>query len=199
MIPELPKEEWGYKRFGMTMDLNLDHISNLRKRFEDVRGETYSSLDNTDGYLKTLSELVVNENDFHSTDNDVIFKTAAYFLGAQEDVSKLEFIAYLGYYKAVLWAYENGITSGKDATHFQPEETVTRSQFVTFLWRAEGQPEPTVSNPFVDVPNDKFYTKAVLWAYENGITAGKDATHFQPDNGCQRCQVVTFLYRAYVE
>lgn len=101
------------------------------------------------------------------------------------------------YYKAIMWAYENGITAGKDATHFQPSATVTRIQFVTLLWREAGEPEPTIDNPFVDIPNGHFYTTSVLWAYENGITAGKDATHFQPETGCTRGQVVTFMYRAY--
>lgn len=103
------------------------------------------------------------------------------------------------YYKAVLWAYENGITTGKDETHFQPEATVTRIQFVTFLWRDAGEPEPTVENPFVDIPTGHYYTTAVLWAYENGITTGKDGTHFRPETGCTRGQVVTFMYRAYVQ
>ena len=106
------------------------------------------------------------------------------------DVSKDSY-----YYKAVLWAAEKGITSGKDATHFQPDATVTRAQFVTFLWRSEGKPAPKGDNPFVDVANGQYYTDAVVWAYENGITSGKDATHFQPDANCIRAQVVTFLYR----
>lgn len=101
------------------------------------------------------------------------------------------------FYKAVLWAAENGITAGKDAAHFQPSVTVTRNQFVTFLWRAEGQPAPTIKNPFTDVPSGQYYTDAVLWAFESGITAGKDAAHFQPTAGCTRGQVVSFLYRAY--
>ena len=102
------------------------------------------------------------------------------------------------YYKAVLWAYENGITNGSDKTHFAPSNTVTRKEFLTFLWRADGEPQPTTTeNPFVDVPNNRYYTKAVLWAYENGITNGKDATHFQPDNKCIRAQVVSFLYRYF--
>ena len=42
-----------------------------------------------------------------------------------------------------------------------------------------------------------YYYNAVLWAYENGITAGKDETHFAPKANCTRAQVVTFLYRAY--
>lgn len=102
------------------------------------------------------------------------------------------------YYKAVLWAYENNITSGKDTTHFQPDDTVTRKEFVTFLWRSAGKPEPKMTeNPFVDVPDGKYYTKAVLWAYENNITKGKDDTHFQPDSQCIRAQVVSFLYRFF--
>ncbi|MCI5512276.1 MAG: S-layer homology domain-containing protein [Eubacterium sp.] len=102
------------------------------------------------------------------------------------------------YYKSVLWAYENGVTSGIDDIHFGPSHTVTRKEFVTFLWRSEGEPQPkTTENPFVDVPDGTYYTKAVLWAYENGITSGKDDTHFQPDAECVRAQVVSFLYRFF--
>lgn len=102
------------------------------------------------------------------------------------------------YYKAVLWASENGITVGKDDTHFAPGATVTRAQFVAFLHRNEGEPKPeTTENPFVDVNESDYYYNAVLWAYENGITVGKDATHFMPKSSCTRAQVVTFLHRAY--
>ena len=50
-------------------------------------------------------------------------------------------------------------------------------------------------NPFVDVPSDAWYSKAVQWAYDNGITAGTDATHFSPDMQCTRAQVVQMLYK----
>ncbi|MGN0267255.1 MAG: S-layer homology domain-containing protein, partial [Lachnospiraceae bacterium] len=104
------------------------------------------------------------------------------------------------YHDAVLWAYENGITVGIDSTHFAPGDTVTRCQFVAFLHRNEGEPEPkTTENPFVDVSESKYYYNAVLWAYENGITVGKDETHFAPDKTCTRAEVVTFLYRTYGE
>ena len=103
------------------------------------------------------------------------------------------------YYKAVLWAVENEITAGMDATHFGPGEPCTRGQVVTFLWRTEGKPEPTTeNNPFTDVTGG-FYYKAVLWAVENKITAGMDATHFAPMNTCTRGQIVTFLYRDLAE
>ena len=102
------------------------------------------------------------------------------------------------YYDAVLWAYnaEPQVTNGMDATHFGPENTVTRGQAVTFLWRAVGCPEPTsTDNPFEDVTEGKYYYKAVLWAVEKGITNGTDATHFTPNQTCSTAHIITFLYR----
>ena len=101
------------------------------------------------------------------------------------------------YYDAVMWAVKEGITSGADATHFLPDALCQRAQVVTFLWRAAGSPEPeTAVNPFVDVTEDSFFYKAVLWAAEKGITSGVDQNHFAPFAACSRAQVVTFLWRA---
>ena len=101
------------------------------------------------------------------------------------------------FFDAILWAVEEGITTGTDATHFNPNGKCDRATIVTFLWRAAGKPEPTTTeNPFVDVKESHFFYKAVLWAYENGITTGIDATHFNPYGKCTRAQVVTFLWRA---
>ena len=100
------------------------------------------------------------------------------------------------YYKAVLWAVENGITAGTSATTFSPDGTCTRAQIVTFLWRYEGMPAPaSAGNSFVDVPTGAYYEKAVLWAAQSNVTAGTSATTFSPDSTCTRAQVVTFLYR----
>ena len=101
------------------------------------------------------------------------------------------------FYESVLWAVENGITNGVDATHFGPYLFCNRAQVVTFLWRAAGSPAPVSrENPFVDVPEDSWYTDAVLWAVENGITNGLTADTFGPNEQCNRAQVVTFLWRA---
>ena len=103
------------------------------------------------------------------------------------------------FYDAVLWAYyaKPQVTNGLDATHFGPYATCTRGQIVTFLWRALGEPAPTITkNPFVDVSTSDYYYKAVLWAYENGVTTGTDATHFAPNAFCKREHAVAFLYRA---
>ncbi len=101
------------------------------------------------------------------------------------------------YYDAVLWAVQNGVTSGTSATTFSPDASCTRGQIVTFLWRAAGSPKPASnSNPFTDVKAGAYYYDAVLWAVEKGITSGTSATTFSPDASCTRGQTVTFLYRA---
>ena len=100
------------------------------------------------------------------------------------------------FYSAVLWAVEKGITKGTDKTHFSPDDTCTRGQIVTFLWRSSGSPSAGSStNPFKDVKDADYFRDAVLWAVAKGITLGTDKTHFSPDDTCTRAQVVTFLYR----
>ena len=102
------------------------------------------------------------------------------------------------FYKAVLWAVENKITAGLTATTFGPTNLCNRAQVVTFLYRAMGNPKVnTESCPFTDVVKTEFYYQPMLWAVENGITAGLTATTFGPTATCNRAQVVTFLYRAY--
>lgn len=104
------------------------------------------------------------------------------------------------YYKAMLWAVENEITTGATESTFAPNKSCTRGQVVTFLWRAKGRPEPqSVSHPFKDVNESGYYYKAMLWAVENGITTGASASTFSPSKTCTRGQVVTFLYRAAQE
>lgn len=103
------------------------------------------------------------------------------------------------YYDAVLWAVENGITSGTSATTFSPNATVTRAQNVTFLWRWAESSAVEAVNPFTDVAADMYYHDAVLWAADEGITAGTSATTFSPDDPCLRSQIVTFLYRYLVK
>ena len=100
------------------------------------------------------------------------------------------------YAKAVAWAVENGITKGTSETTFHPDETCTRAQGVTFLYRALGKLAAAQAG-FTDVSADSYYADAVNWAAENGVTKGISETLFGPDGSCTRAQIVTFLYRAY--
>ena len=98
-------------------------------------------------------------------------------------------------YNAVAWAIENGITNGFADGTFGVNNTCTRGQSVTFLYRALGT-APTTVNGFTDVAADAFCADAVAWAVESGVTNGTSANTFSPNNGCTRAQIVTFLYRA---
>ncbi len=108
------------------------------------------------------------------------------------DVKKSDY-----YYKAVLWAVGEGITSGTSKTTFGPNDACTRGQIATFLWRANGGKKVNASNPFTDVKKSDYYYNAVLWAVKNKITSGTSSTTFSPNEACTRGQIATFLYRNY--
>ena len=102
------------------------------------------------------------------------------------------------YYKAILWANENGIALGYGDGSFRPHQTCTRAQVVTFLWRFAEEPECTAENSFSDVSDTGScapYYKAILWANENGIALGYGDGCFKPDQTCTRAQIVTFIAR----
>ncbi|MDO4415727.1 MAG: S-layer homology domain-containing protein [Erysipelotrichaceae bacterium] len=103
------------------------------------------------------------------------------------------------FFEPVYWALENGITNGYGKPgYFCPGVSCTREQFVTFLWRMEGKPEPEEGCTFSDVPESAWYYKSISWAAEKGITTGlNDGTNrFGVGQACTREQCVTFLHRA---
>ena len=100
------------------------------------------------------------------------------------------------FYEAVLWAMEEGVTTGAGGNRFAPNATVTRGQFVTFLYRLAGASSDGV-HPFADVPAGSYYEKAIAWAFAEGITRGTSGTTFSPDAPCTRAQIITFLYRYF--
>ena len=101
------------------------------------------------------------------------------------------------FYAPVMWAVQSGVTGGKTATTFAPNEGCTRAQVVTFLWAANGKPMPeTTDNPFTDIKEGDWYYNAVLWAVENGITGGTSEHTFSPNATCTRAQIATFLWAA---
>ena len=101
------------------------------------------------------------------------------------------------YRKAVAWAVEKGITTGYNDGTFRPNDSVTRAQFVTFLWRYEGKPETTGSTAgFRDASSiAEPYQQAVAWAVEKGVTTGYNDGSFRPNDTCTRWAVVLFMYR----
>lgn len=99
---------------------------------------------------------------------------------------------------AVVWAKDTGVTGGTSATTFSPNNTVTRAEAVTFLWRAAGSPKPTSeASPFTDVTDtNAYYYNAVLWAAEQGITGGVGNNQFGLNSTLTYDQILTMLCRA---
>lgn len=145
--------------------------------------------DDTTNYESISGEIVVYS-----------FVNTPYFPAIIGDSSKFNFhdvTRFDYFYDAVKWAVDHDITSGTGRFTFSPNAACTRTQTVTFLWRAAGSPRPVSAvNPFTDVHYGDYFYQAVLWAVENGITMGTSATTFSPDATVTRAQVVTFLWRA---
>lgn len=103
------------------------------------------------------------------------------------------------YYDAVRWAYNSGITSGTDSTHFSPNMICNRAQIATMIWRSFGSPKPkSSSSPFRDVRKNDYFYNAVLWCVERGITTGTGGGYFSPTEYCTRGQIAVFLFRSAV-
>ena len=99
------------------------------------------------------------------------------------------------YADSVKWAEQNGVAAGTSETTFSPDQTCTRGQIATFMYRAYGNKVVVEDKtPFTDVADDAYYANAVKWAFKNGVTAGTSATTFSPDDSCTRAQVVQFLW-----
>ena len=108
------------------------------------------------------------------------------------------------YESAVTWMIQHSITQGCTSTRFCPDQDLTRQQFVTFLWRAAGEPTPAYagSEAFEDVTEGIYSDRAIGWAVSNGVTVGctpgafgSPGWNFCPLQSVTRAQMATLLYR----
>lgn len=108
----------------------------------------------------------------------------------------------------VAWAAENGITSGVDATHFNPTGDINRAQMVAFLYRYAKYKGEDVTVQSMEVLNDfadgaevaaiDWAAEPFAWAVENGIINGMEGS-LNPDGTANRAQVAVMLYRYFFE
>ena len=101
------------------------------------------------------------------------------------------------YHESVDYVLSKGIMQGYGDGTFRPDETATRAQMVTLLYRIAGEPavDDSKALPFADVNLESWYGSALRWAYQNGITTGVSADTFAPDDCVTREQMVSFLAR----
>lgn len=100
--------------------------------------------------------------------------------------------------KPISWAVRRGITTGTTATTFTPSRTCTVAEILTFLWRAAGEPEPAIKNPYALLSSNAYYYKAALWAYEQGIETGRtlgSTQWFDWNTDCTRSMAVTYIWK----
>ena len=163
-------------------------------------GDRYAPVEATVG---EISETVTTNELFRDNIGMISFSTGTNFtevyvvLGdgssqPQPDNGFSDVAANAWYAEPVKWAVEKGITSGTSANTFSPDMTCTTAQILTFLWRANGSPAPTINNPFTNVANDAYYASAAVWAYEKGLVSGSS---FEGDTPCTRSATVTYLWK----
>lgn len=99
------------------------------------------------------------------------------------------------YYPGIVWASNKGIAAGYGDGSFRPNNTCTKAQALTFLWRAAGSPEVSGANPFSDVSVSSPYYKAILWASQKGIAGAEYGSSFQPNKQCSRAEIVLYIWR----
>ncbi len=101
------------------------------------------------------------------------------------------------YTEAVAWAAENNIVAGYGNNRFGPEDSITREQLATILWRYDGSPESAGS---LDSFNDGAKTSdwavsALQWAVERKIVSGKGNGILDPRGKATRAEVAAMLMR----
>ena len=96
------------------------------------------------------------------------------------------------YADAVKWAVDRKITSGTSSTTFSPKKTCSVAEILTFLWNANGQPEPTGRNPFSDIFAGDYFYKAAVWAAGKGLVSGNK---LNPNAPCTRAMVMEYLWK----
>ncbi len=158
-----------------------EHLAEAQEMLNSIGTDAMATSDEANTLLGELEEHL--EADAGITVSYCIF----------EDVDESDY-----YLDSTTWAGLEGISAGTSSTAciFDPTQGCTRAQIITLLYQAAGAPEVTITEtPFTDVSTDAYYYQALLWAYENGVTAGTSATTFGPNSVCTRAQIVTMLYR----
>lgn len=182
---------------SITLPDTITHIDDYAFRYCGSMSDVYyaGTQEQWDAiYMNTMWNTGISQSTIHygaDTATETVVTPAHSFTDVVAD----------SYYEdAVIWAVNNGVTSGTTTTTFEPSATCTRGQVVTFLWRAMGEPTPSITeNPFSDVSETSVFYTAILWAVGEGITTGYSDGTFRPTDTCTTGQVLTFLYRAVGE
>lgn len=105
------------------------------------------------------------------------------------------------YSKAVAWASNNQIVSGYSETNFGPNDTATREQLATIMYRYASYKKCDLSkkaklDKYEDREDISYYAvESIEWANANGIISGTSETTISPKDNVLRSQVAAILRR----
>ena len=97
------------------------------------------------------------------------------------------------YAEAVNYAEKEGWMKGVSQNSFAPNAEVTRAMFVTVLARFAKADLDGLESDFADVSKGTWYSEAVAWAAQQGITSGVSATAFAPNRAISRQDLCTMI------
>ena len=107
------------------------------------------------------------------------------------------------YTGAVRWAAANGIVDGYSPERFGPNDSVSREQLATILWRyarnkgAETALESSANlKTYMDAERiSPWADEGMRWAVSRGLITGVDNERLSPETDATRAQVATILMR----
>ena len=97
-------------------------------------------------------------------------------------------------HEPIYYVYDRGFFVGVEDDLFAPKTVMNRAMFAQVLYHLSGKPDSTAANPFTDVPDGKWYTKAVCWAADNGYVAGYGNGRYGPLDPVTREQMASILW-----
>lgn len=168
-----------------TNDWFYDSVINATKKgwLKGVNDNAFSpNLDTTRGMIVTILQRMENGKAANrAMFNDV--KADAY------------------YANAVAWASENKIAEGYSNENFGPDDSITREQLASILYRYASWKGYDVSktaslDSFTDEDSTSEYAKKAMgWAVASGLISGIDNGTLAPKDKATRAQVATILTR----
>lgn len=97
--------------------------------------------------------------------------------------------------QAVRYVCENGLMAGVTETQFAPDQTLTRGEMTSILWKLAGSPQVAADAAgFVDTAGADC-AGAVAWAADNGVVSGYGDSRFGPADPVTREQMSLMLLR----
>lgn len=114
---------------------------------------------------------------------------------AAEDTGFSDVDAGAWYAEAVMYCREHGLMDGIGNSRFAPENSLTRAQLATVLYRIEGEPAVTGMDAFTDTADGAWYSDAVLWVSQRGLMGGYGGGRFGPNDPVTREQMTAVLWR----